>query len=152
MDSFLRDLRFVARSMARTPGFFVIVIATLGLGIGATTAIFSVVNGVLLRPLPYPQPERIVRVWQVNKSGGDVQFSDPNFNDVRSDSRSFAAMAEFTENGTVSVVTGREAVRAQMATVSREFFAILGVQPLLGRTFVPEEQRVGAPAAVIISR
>src|SRR5438046_3251676 len=149
MDSFLRDLRFVARSMARTPGFFVIVVATLGLGIGATTAIFSVVNGVLLRPLPYPEPERIVRVWQVNKNGGDVQFSDPNFNDVRSESRSLAAMAEFTDNGTVSVVTTRDAVRAHIATVSRDFFSVLGVQPIPGRMVVADEARVGAPPAVI---
>src|SRR5690242_20379028 len=97
MESFLRDLRFVARSMARTPGFFIIVVATLGLGISATTAIFSVVNVVLLRPLPYPHPERIVQVWQLNKNGGDVQFSHPNCVDVRDKSRSFAAMAEFTD-------------------------------------------------------
>jgi len=152
MDSFLRDLRFVARSMAKSPGFFVIVVATLGLGIGATTAIFSVVNGVLLRPLPYSQPERIVQVWQVNKNGGDVQFSDPNFNDVRADSRSLASMAEFTDNGTVSVVTTRDAERAHVATVSRDFFSILGVQPVLGRGFVADEQRVGAPPAVIVSQ
>jgi predicted permease len=152
MDSFFRDLRFVARSMAKSPGFFVIVVATLGLGIGATTAIFSVVNGVLLRPLPYPQPERILQVWQVNKNGGDVQFSDPNFNDVRAESRSLASMAEFTDNGTVSVVTTRDAVRAHVATVSREFFSILGVQPVLGRGFVADEQRVGAPPAVIVSQ
>jgi predicted permease len=152
MDSFLRDLRFVARSMAKSPGFFVIVVATLGLGIGATTAIFSVVNGVLLRPLPYSQPERIVQVWQVNKNGGDVQFSDPNFNDVRADSRSLASMAEFTDNGTVSVMTTRDAERAHVATVSRDFFSILGVQPVLGRGFVADEQRVGAPPAVIVSQ
>ena len=151
MESFLRDLRFVARSMAKSPGFFIIVVATLGLGIGATTAIFSVVNGVLLRPLPYPQPDRILQVWQVNKNGGDVQFSDPNFNDVRAESRSFASMAEFTDNGTVSVVTTRDAVRAHVATVSRDFFSILGVQPVLGRGFVADEQRVGAPPAAIVS-
>src|SRR5215471_7483895 len=108
MESFIRDLRFVARSMARTPGFFLVVVATLGLGIGASTAIFSVVNGVLLRPLPYPQPERIVRVWQINKNGNDVQFSDPNFNDVRVESRSFASMAEFNDLGTVSVSTAHD--------------------------------------------
>jgi predicted permease len=152
MNSFLRDLRIVARSMARSPGFFVIVVATLGLGIGATTAIFSVVNGVLLRPLPYPQPERIVQLWQVNKNGGDFQFSEPNFIDVRGESRSLRAMAEFSDNGTVSVATSHDAVRAHVATVSSEFFGVLGVQPVLGRTFVPEEQRVGASPAVLVSQ
>ena len=152
MESFIRDLRFVARSMARTPGFFIIVVATLGLGIGATTAIFSVVNGVLLRPLPYPQPDRIVRVWQINKNGGDVQFSDPNFNDVRGESRSLAPMAEFQDIGTVSVSTAHDAVRAHLATASKDFFSILGVHPILGRTFVPEEQKLGAAGAVIVSQ
>jgi predicted permease len=102
--------------------------------------------------LPYSQPERIVQVWQVNKNGGDVQFSDPNFNDVRADSRSLASMAEFTDNGTVSVMTTRDAERAHVATVSRDFFSILGVQPVLGRGFVADEQRVGAPPAVIVSQ
>ena len=152
MESFIRDLRFVARSMVRTPGFFIIVVATLGLGIGATTAIFSVVNGVLLRPLPYPQPERIVRVWQINKNGGDVQFSDPNFNDVRAESRSLAPIAEFQDLGIVSVTSAHDPVRAHLATASSEFFAILGVRPLVGRTFVPEEQHVGAAGAVLVSQ
>jgi predicted permease len=152
MESFIRDLRFVARSMTRTPGFFIIVVATLGLGIGATTAIFSVVNGVLLRPLPYPRPERIVRVWQLNKNGGDVQFSDPNFNDVRAESRSLAPMAEFQDLGTVSVSSTHDPVRAHLATASSEFFSILGVHPLVGRMFVPEEQHVGAAGAVLVSQ
>ena len=151
MESFIRDLRLVARSTARTPGFFIIVIATLGLGVGATTAIFSVVNGVLLRPLPYPQPDRIVRVWQINKSGGDVQFSDPNFNDVRAESRSLV-MSEFNDLGMVSVSTAHDAVRAHVGTASKDFFSILGVQPLVGRTFVPEEQHVGAAGAVVVSQ
>src|SRR5947209_10353425 len=108
MDPVLRDLRYVWRTLTRVPGFFVVTVATLGLGIGATTAIFSVVNGVLLRPLPYPQPERIVQLWQINKNGGDVQFSDPNFIDVRAESRSLRAMAEFSDNGTVSVATSHD--------------------------------------------
>src|SRR5690349_6843595 len=152
MESFLRDLRFVVRSMTRTPSFFVIIVATLALGIGATTAIFSVVNGVLLRPLPYPQPDRIVRVWQLNKNGGDVQFSDPNFNDVRAESRSLASMAEFQDLGTVSVSSTHDPVRAHLATASSEFFSILGVHPLVGRMFVPEEQHVGAAGAVLVSQ
>jgi len=151
MESFIRDLRFVVRSMARTPSFFVVIVATLALGIGATTAIFSVVNGVLLRPLPYPQADRIVRVWQINKNGGDVQFSDPNFNDVRAESRSLASMAEFNDFGTVSVTTAHDAVRAHLAAASSEFFSILGVHPIIGRTFVSEEQHVGAAGAVVVS-
>jgi putative ABC transport system permease protein len=95
MDSFARDLRYVWRTLVRAPGFFLVTVATLGLGIGATTAIFSVVNGVLLRPLPYPNPDRVVLLWQVDKKGRDFNFSDPNYVDVRGESRSFAARAEF---------------------------------------------------------
>ena len=151
MDSVIRDLRYAWRSLLRTPGFLAVTVATLGLGIGATTAIFSVVNGVLLRPLPYPRPDRIVQLWQVNKSGNDVNFSEPNFNDVRDESRSFTALAEFLPAATVSVGIGRDAVRARLATVSRDFFAILGVQPVLGRSFVAEEQREGGSPAVLVS-
>src|SRR5438270_5145930 len=100
MNSFLRDIRFAARAIARSPGFFLVVVATLGLGIGSTTAIFSVVNGVLLRPLPYAHPERIVQIWQVSKRGNDFNFSEPNFADLRSQSRSFDALAFFHDWGT----------------------------------------------------
>ena len=152
MDTFARDLRYVWRTLTRAPGFFLVVVATLGLGIGATTAIFSVVNGVLLRPLPYPNPDRIVLVWQVDKKGHEFNFSDPNYVDVRDESRSFAALSEFHEWGTVSAVVGTgDAVRAKHAVASREFFRILGLQPVLGRTFLPEEQHIGADPAVVVS-
>src|SRR5438874_1957917 len=151
MDALFRDLRYVWRALTRTPGFFVVTVATLGLGIGATTAIFSVVDGVLLRPLPYPHSERIVEIWQVDRKGHDFNFSDLNVRDVAADSRSLEAIAEFADNGTVSVAMTRDALRARAATVSRDFFRVLGVQPMLGRIFVPDEQRVGAAPAVLIS-
>lgn len=152
MGTFVRDIRFAARSILRTPAFFIIVVATLGLGIGATTAIFSVVNGVLLRPLPYASPERIVQVWQVNKQGRDGNFSEPNYNDLRAESRSFDALAEFHDWGTTSVVVGNgDAVRAKHSVAARNFFTILGVHPLLGRTFLADEQQVGGDPAAIVS-
>ncbi|HWC46994.1 MAG TPA: ABC transporter permease, partial [Casimicrobiaceae bacterium] len=152
MDSFARDLRYVWRTLTRSPGFFIVTVATLGLGIGATTAIFSVVNGVLLRPLPSPAPDRIVLVWQVDKRGHEFNFSDPNYVDVRNETRSFAALAEFHDWGTVSAaVAARDAVRAQHAVASKEFFRILGLAPVVGRTFAPEEQRIGGVPAAIIS-
>ena len=152
MDSFARDLRYVWRTLLRAPGFFLVTVATLGLGIGATTAIFSVVNGVLLRPLPYPNPDRVVLVWQVDKKGRDFNFSDPNYVDIRDESRSFAALAEFHDWGTVSAVVGTgDAVRARHAVASKDFFRVLGLQPVLGRSFVPEEQHLGGDPAVVIS-
>src|SRR5438046_119463 len=93
MDTLTRDLRYVVRSAARSPGFFALALLTLALGIGATTAIFSVVNGVLFQPLPYPQPERIVQLFQLDKDGKRMSVSQPNFRDWRSETRGFSAMA-----------------------------------------------------------
>jgi len=153
MESFLRDLRFAARAIARTPGFFVVVVAMLALGIGATTAIFSVVNGVLLRPLPYAHPDRIVEVFQLNKKGNDAAFSEPNYQDLRASNRSFDGMALFHDWGTTSaVMPSGDAVRARHAVASRDFFTMLGVQPILGRSFVSEEQQVGGSPAVIVGQ
>src|SRR6266852_7163799 len=90
----LRDLRFGARMLAKNAGFTLIAVFTLALGIGATTAIFSVVYGVLLRPLPYPKPYRIFQLWEVNARGNRVNFTEPNFSDMRSTSRSLEGLAE----------------------------------------------------------
>jgi hypothetical protein len=92
MDTLLRDLRYVARSFSRSPGFFVVTALTLALGIGATTAIFSVVNGVLLQPLPYPNSDRIVQLFQINKSGERNSVTEPNFVDWKAQARSFSAI------------------------------------------------------------
>src|SRR2546423_14969153 len=106
MDSLLRDLRYVWRTLTRSPGFFIVTVATLGPGSGATTWIFSVVNGVLLRPLPYTDPEGIVQLWQVDKKGNDFNFSEPTYNDIRAESRSCGTLAVFHDWGTVSAVVG----------------------------------------------
>src|SRR5690242_19690107 len=90
----MRDIRYALRTLARTPLFSIVAILTLTLGIGATTAIFTVVNGVLLRPLPYPHPDRIVRAWALGSKGGQMNFSDPDFEDLRDQTRSIAALAE----------------------------------------------------------
>ncbi len=151
MESFLRDLRYVTRALLRTPGFFAVTVITLGLGIGATTAIFTVINGVLLRPLPYPDPDRIVQVWEINGSGNPMQVADPNFEDFKAQSQSFASLAEFQGGGIVSVSGGSEPVRVRTATVSADFFPALGVHPVRGRLFLPSEQQVGAPGTVVVS-
>jgi putative ABC transport system permease protein len=151
MENLRQDLRYVVRGLSRSPFFFVVTVLTLGLGIGATTAIFSVVDGVLLRSLPYPNADRIVQLWQVNAQGGTLQFSDPNFADLQAQSRSYAALAEFDEGSTVSVSGASEPVRAHASHVSRDFFRVLGVAPFAGRTFVPEELRPGAAPALVVS-
>jgi len=150
LASWRQDVRYAARQFRRAPGFVTATIVTLGLGIGATTAIFSVVRGVLLRPLPYPAPDRIVQLWEVDRAGTRMHFSDPNFIDVRDRARSFASLAEFNDPATVSVSGDLEPARATAVWVSHDFFHVFGIQPLLGRTFSPDEEREGgAPAAVL---
>jgi predicted permease len=147
----MQDLRYALRQIMRRPGFAAVLLVTLALGIGATTAIFTVVNGVLLRPLPYPDADRIVQVWEVNQRGRQVQVADPNFQDWQQQSRSFAALAQISAYGPVSVSGASGPVRAAAAAVSRDFFAVLGLRPVHGRLFTPEEQREGGARAVVIS-
>jgi hypothetical protein len=150
MNELWRITRHAARLLHRAPGFTTVSVLTLGLGIGACAAIFTVVYSVLLAPLPYDDPERLVQVWQVNPKGGGSQFSDPNFADLRDQARSFAALAQYSEAR--SPVAGlRVPLRARVAVVSRDMPRVLRLRPMLGRWFVSEEQRVGGRAAMVVS-
>jgi ABC-type antimicrobial peptide transport system permease subunit len=150
LDSLAQDFRFAARLLLKTPSFSLSAVLTLALGIGATTAIFSVIYGVLLRPLPYPEPDQIVRLWEQNSSGGRMNFSDPNFEDVRSQSRYLASVAEY--NSGMETISGAiEPERLNTASVSRDFFDVLGVHPFIGRSFGPDEQKFGAAPVAIVS-
>ena len=93
-DAMFQDLKYAARGLRKSPGFSATVILTLALGIGATTAIFSVVYGVLLRPLPYPNPDRVMAVWELTQHGHRSRLADPNFNDFRDQNHTFRAMAK----------------------------------------------------------
>jgi predicted permease len=150
-EGWVQDIRFGLRQFARSPGFFAIAALTLALGIGATTAIFSVVRGVLLRPLPYPDSDRIVQVWQRNGNSGPTQFSDVNFQDLKERSRSFASLAEFQPTGAISVSGMTEPVRVRGAFVTAEFFPTLRVVPIRGRLFAPDEQKENGTPAVVVS-
>ena len=147
----MRDLRFAFRTLSRAPFFTIVALLTLALGIGATTAIFTVVDGVLLRPLPYPESQRLVRLSEVGTKGGHSNFSDPDFEDIQEQTRSFTSMAKASDWGIVSVVGGNEPVRAHSAVVSKDFFRTIGIQPLHGRFFLPDEQREGGTPAVVVS-
>lgn len=151
MEGLLRDLRYAIRSLARNPGFFVVAVLTLALGIGATTAIFSVVNGVLLQPLPYPNSDRIVQLFQIDKDGQRMSVSEPNFADWKSQTRAFQSVALSSSGGTITVNGLSEPARARATSVSRDFFPVFGVKPEVGRTFVEDELRTGAPASVVVS-
>src|SRR3954471_21514608 len=136
----LRGLRVAGRQLARNPSFSAIVVLTLALGIGTSTLIYSVLDGVLLKPLPYPDADRVVRVFQVNAAGYDrVNLSHPNFEDLKAQTHSFSALAAF-EALTEPVVGGSEAARLEVAHVSRELYDVIGVQPAFGRAFIAEEQ------------
>ena len=149
-ESVIKDLQFAVRQVRRSPGFALVAVLTLGLGLGATTAIFTVVQSVLFRPLPYPGADRIVQLWEVNAAGGRPHVAHPNFIDLRDQSRSFSAFAEMANWGLASVSGTNEPVRARTAAVSRDFFTALGVRPEIGRLFANDELRIGAAPTVVV--
>ncbi|MGH9741940.1 MAG: ABC transporter permease, partial [Candidatus Acidiferrum sp.] len=149
MDALWQDLKFALRTLAKKPGFTLIAVLTLALGIGASTSIFSVVDAVLLRALPYPNPQKIVRVWEQAPDGHRMNLADPNFDDFASQNTTFSSLAAYGY-GLTSVSGGSEPVRVNIAVVSKDFFKALGVDPFRGRAFAPEEQRLhGAPAMIV---
>jgi putative ABC transport system permease protein len=157
MSSLGHDLRYAWRALRRTPGFTVAAVAALALGIGATTTIFTVVNGVLLRPLQYEAPDRLANIW--NDLGEGAQslpaVSPLDFRDYKRRSRTFedfAAAAEGDVANLMGNLTGDgEPERADLATVTANFFPLLGVSPMLGRQFLPEEEVLNGPHVVMLS-
>ncbi|MFY9549708.1 MAG: ABC transporter permease, partial [Thermoanaerobaculia bacterium] len=154
MTTLRQDLRYALRWLAKNPGFTAVAIATLALGIGANTAIFSVVRGILLRPLPYTEPERIVQVWETAERQGqrraEIPFAPPVFRDWRDQNRSMEALAAYTD-WTFNVSGGETPERLRAALVSADFFRLLGVRPLIGRTFAAGEDVAGKDALAVIA-
>src|SRR5260370_16064114 len=148
MQTLWQDIRYGLRMLGKNPGFTAVVVLTLALGIGANTALFSIVNGVLLKPLPFEQPDRLVSLYTRTPEFSRASISYPNFLDWRRDNHSFSAMAAFRgENFNLSGIGDAQRVSANM--VSAEFFPTLGVKPTLGRFFSEQEDQVGAaPVAV----
>jgi predicted permease len=150
MMTLLQDLKYGFRMLARSPGFTAAAVLTLALGIGANTALFSVVNGVLLNPLPYPEPDRLVSVYSRDANYTQASISYPNYLDWARDNRSFCALGAY--RGDDFNLTGMgEPERVPAEMVSASFFPLLGVHPILGRTFRPEEDQLGAAPVVLIS-
>jgi predicted permease len=147
---FVGDLRYAGRALRRSPGFALLAIAIMALGIGANTAVFTVVNGVLLKPLPYAGADRIVTLSTAFHTTGTTQgmVSIANFRDWRDQSSSFEAMATYRP-GDFPVTTGSTAEYARTATVDAQFFRVFGVEPAIGRTFTAEEMVPGARSALI---
>ncbi|MGE3492521.1 MAG: ABC transporter permease [Vicinamibacterales bacterium] len=152
MDNLLQDIRYGIRTLTRQPGFAATAILTLALGIGATTAIFSVVNAVVLRPLPFDQPERIVVVTNVNTKTGtrSTTVSGPDFRDWRDQSRSFEALA-YWAGGETSATVNNASDYAFAAVVTPGYFQVFGATARVGRLFSPDEEQPEGPPAVVIS-
>ena len=151
MGTLIQDLRFGVRTLRRSPGFTLITVLTLALAIGATTAIFSVVYGVLLRPLPYPDPSRIMAIFEVTTRGTWNRLADPNFDDFRDQNHSFQALAKYGNTGVASVSGGAQPTFSMVASVSPQFFKVFRVQPIIGREFTAAEARKGAAPVVLVS-
>jgi putative ABC transport system permease protein len=151
-EEVFQDLRYGVRMLLKHPGFTFIAVLTLALGIGANTAIFSIVNAVLLRPFPYQAPERLV-ILRERVSGGGAGFSPsyPNFADWRAQNTVCSSMAAVRQNESFNLTGTGEPERLQGRLVSAEFFSTLGIEPLLGRDFLAEEDRPGATPAAILS-
>ena len=150
MTGLAHDVRYALRQLGKNPGFTTVTVLTLALGIGANTAIFSVVNGVLLNPLPFHDASRIVSMFEATPNFFKGSISYPNFLDWQRDNRSFEAMAAYrSTDGSVTGTGQAEYVHAQR--ISATFFPILGVKPILGRNFTAEEDRRGASPTALIS-
>jgi putative ABC transport system permease protein len=153
MQSLSGDLRYAIRILWNSPAFTVIAVLTLALGIGANTAVFSIINTVLLKPLPFPDPDRLVLVWEniVREQGRTNIVSAPNFLDWQKQNHVFESIAIFDSAGKgYNLAEGNEPERVSGVRVSASFFDVLGIKPLLGRTFFPEEETLGKNHVVVL--
>lgn len=144
----LADLKYAIRSLGKAPGFTAVAVITLALGIGSSTGIFSVLEAVLLRPLPYPAQERIVELRELDASGKGMPFAEPNVRDLQARSRSFEAVARYNF-APEAIAGGSEPVRTNASAVSSDFFRVLGVSPFAGRLFSAETKGEGSEVAVV---
>ena len=147
----MHDARYALRSLRKQPGFTALALVTLALGIGATTTAFAVLDTVLLRPLPYANPDRLVLLREKTSTGAVQSASYPNFNDWRARARSFSGIASEQFPQAFTVAVGSNVSRAVTVGVSRGFFAILGVPPIVGREFTADENRLGGAPVVMAS-
>lgn len=151
MAAFINDLRYALRVLFRQPGFTIVAALTLAIGVGANTAIFSIVNAVLLRPLPFASPDSLVVLWSNTRPERGGAASPDDFMDFRRDQRSFADIAALANSSATLTSRGAEAERLRVMRVSAGLLSILGVSPRLGRDFLPEEDTPGGQRVVLLS-
>jgi putative ABC transport system permease protein len=150
LRSVVPDVRYGARQLRNNLGAAAIMVFTLALAIGATTAIFSVVYGVLLRPLPYSEPSRIMSIFEVNTHGTWSHLADPNFDDFRDQNHSFQAIAKYA-SGMASITGASQPVRTLVGIVSPQFFTVFRVAPMIGRDFAPSDAKKGAAPVALVT-
>jgi hypothetical protein len=152
MTTLRQDLRFALRMLLKHPASTLVAVATLGLAIGANTAIFSVVNGALLRPLPFPEPDRLYQIVRLFQDGSNGSQSVPKFVMWRDRTRTFESMAAYDDLGSGFNLTGEGAPERVIGSrVTRGFFDVLRVRPAMGRGFRADEDRPGGPRVVVLS-
>lgn len=150
MEALIKDIRYGVRGLLKHPGFAALVIVTLALGIGASTAIFSVVNSVLLRPLPYPQAHRVVAIQEIDAKGKRGQVTPANFLDWRSQNTVFEHLAAILTRP-ANLATGDQAERIDLAMTSANFFSVFATAPQRGRFFIPTDEQAGHAPIVVVS-
>jgi predicted permease len=150
IETLMRDVRYGMGSLVRDPGFAIVAIGVLALGIGANAAMFSLVDAVLFKPLPFPRPDRLVRVWEAPTPGTVNEANSFNFVEWQRRSRSFDGLAAEARI-TVTALIGGEATRVRGKVVSADYFEVLGVKPFLGRTFTSDEDRAGSAPVIVLS-
>ena len=150
LDILRQDLGYSGRMLRRAPGFAVTAILMVALGIGATTAAFSVTDFVLIRPLPFPEPSRLVKIWEKTPGYYGMEMSAPNYRDWKAASRSFESMGMYHFDE-ITLIGAGEPRRLNGTSVSADLFPTLGVVPIIGRTFTAEDDRPGAPGTIILS-
>jgi predicted permease len=151
MDAIGQDLRFAVRTLFKSPSFALVALVTLALGIGANTAVFSMVNGVLLRPLPYDAPEALVWIQEVNNRGGPMSVAWPNYQDWRAQSTSFAGVAAVNEF-TATILGSDEPTRTDGVMVGGDYWKVFPTRPIQGRLTVEADHVAGAPPVIVVSR
>src|SRR5215217_350236 len=150
MDSLFKDIRYGMSGLLKHPGFTAIVVITLALGIGASTAIFSIVNSVLLRRLPYRNPDRIVAIQEVDPDGKRGQSTAANFYDWRAQQTVFEHLAAIKQS-TTNLALSDHAERLELAQTNANFFDVFGIRPQYGQLFIPQDEQAGHEPVVVVS-
>jgi len=151
LETLLQDIRYGVRTLRKSPGFALVAVLTLALGIGANTAIFSVINAVLLKPLPFKDPDRLVQLWETESAPGNFPLTGPDYLDWQEQNQTLESSALYTYQRAFNASGAGEAQPVAALSTQANFFTVLGVAPAMGRAFAPGEDQEGKNHVVVIS-